>query len=111
MRARVKPAPRQEHCAFHGQPVDPAKPRVAKCASCDSTRPSAERATLAFFEDKSKCDDTCKHCHFHRVAHEPEGVARNVDPRTVIETGECTGFEPHGAWAWDSYYCGCRGWD
>jgi hypothetical protein len=34
-----------------------------------------------------------------------------VDPRSVIERGQCKGFVAHGPHKTDDFYCGCRGWD
>jgi len=39
--------------------------------------------------------------------HKRDGTRRS----TVVEDGRCPGFEPRGAWDFDSFYCGCRGWD
>ena len=82
--------------------------RSAKCSRCDATRPSSE--ALGWFEYKGPgckaADEVCTHCHYFKVAHEP-GHDR-VDARTVMEKGLCTtGFEPHGPWALDSFWCGC----
>lgn len=93
-------------CAFHGQPVNASKPRMARCAYCKTERLSSERDQLPFFEDKSDESDTCLHCHYFESAHEKKKAgAPGLTDRI------CDNFEPHGAWAWDMYYCGCRGWD
>lgn len=94
--------------AISGQP-----PRMARC-SCGRTEPSSP--SLAFFQDRSEgsalATDHCK-CGYTLSAHTVEGMANNVpsNRRTVIEQGKCTGFVPRGAHEFDSYYCGCRGWD
>lgn len=95
--------------------------RMAVCASCGHARPSRERASLAFFEDHGPSSEqaqrSCLHCHFFDCAHDPaymSTLARGRDGsrrKTVVEDGTCPGFEPHGAWDYDTYYCGCRGWD
>lgn len=83
--------------------------REARC-SCGHVRPS--NVNLPFFEyrgDGSKmATDSCKNCGYSEVAHtqEPTRTQQNV-----VLNGKCPGFEPRGAWEYDSYYCGCRGWD
>jgi hypothetical protein len=78
--------------------------RLARCM-CGNTRPSieSEDGSLAFFEFRGegspKAKQMCKHCRYYEVAHRPE---KNHD---------CKTFEPHGAFEFDEYYCGCRGWD
>lgn len=106
---RVHPIIKPLLDAIGGQP-----PRMARCAHCLRTQPSSP--SLAFFQDRSEGSElaakTCK-CGYYKVAHTKEGMANNVPSNrlTVIEQGKCTGFEPHGAWEFDGYYCGCRGWD
>lgn len=79
--------------------------RVAKCG-CGRAEPSSKH--LAFFQDRGPdskdAQHTCKQCHYYDVAHTPEVMARNKNLK-------CTDFEPHGAFEFDSFYCGCRGWD
>jgi len=85
--------------------------RIAVCA-CGNSEPSD--TGLPFFqylgEGSGEATNLCE-CGFYDTAHTKEGVARHVDPRTVIETGHCKGFRPKGANRTDQYYCGCRGWD
>lgn len=89
--------------------------REAHCTSCGKVAPSTDRDHLAFFRYRgagsAAADESCGVCGFNIRAHDPEFCAKNVDPRTVIEKGKCTGFVPHGPWDFDLYYCGCRGWD
>lgn len=79
--------------------------RTAHC-SCGKTRPSAERAELAFFEyrgegspDAARCE-----CGFDESAHDgstwPSGRRK-----------ACDNFCPRGPQDTDSYYCGHGGWD
>ena len=93
--------------------------RMAKCAYCGSLKPSAEGldGRLAFFqfngEGSRRAREQCKNCGYYLSAHDPEQMAKNVpsNRRTVVEQGKCKGFEPHGAFEFDEYYCGCEGWD
>lgn len=83
------------------------RPRMAKCG-CGALRPSIDFKNLAFFEYRGKgstaATESCKNCKYHQNAHRPEVMAKN----TALK---CTNFEPHGAFEFDVFYCGCRGWD
>ena len=87
--------------------------RLAKCL-CGRSKPSS--LDLAFFEyvgpGSPESTNRCK-CGYFKCAHTKEGMAGNVkhNRKTVIERGECRGFEAHGPFEFDRYYCGCRGWD
>lgn len=106
-------------CVIHidspqGHTVVPAPDltgREAQCDYCKEVKPSSVK--LAFFKFKGEgspdSTDVCKHCHYHKVAHEHN--TNRVDPRSVMEKGKCTGFEAQGGQQYDEYYCGCRGWD
>ena len=91
--------------------------REARCI-CGQTVPSTEHARLAFFEYRGPGSDfaehSCKHCRYHDVAHGPgkeQDIREGKRPRrNVVEEGHCPGFEA-GPHEYDSYYCGCRGWD
>lgn len=76
--------------------------RKAKCGDCDRVVDSNE--SLAFFEYKGEGSrralEICT-CGYSKTAHEI----------TNVENGSCSNFTPHGAYEYDSYYCGCRGWD
>jgi hypothetical protein len=78
--------------------------RMARC-SCGKTEPSSDKAQLAFFEFRGvgskEATETCRHCGYHAVAHQPE------HPRRVA----CLDFEPRGPQEFDLFYCGCRGWE
>lgn len=88
--------------------------RMATCF-CGAKQPSS--SNLPFFEDLSadspQAQRLCKHCGYYIQAHDKEHMANNVpgNRRTVVEQGKCPGFEKHGAYEFDSFYCGCRGWD
>ena len=81
--------------------------RSARC-TCGRTVPSS--TDLAFFEFRGEgskaAKETCAKCHYNIVAHPP----RNPKPYAGAPFEHCV-FEPKGAWEFDSYYCGCRGWD
>lgn len=83
--------------------------RVAACM-CGKKQLSAEYQRLAFFQYRGEGSpdalNTCKHCKFHRIAHENKIAGKAQMAKQI-----CDNFEPHGAWDFDSYYCGCRGWD
>lgn len=83
--------------------------RIAKCTMCSTRLPS--NYGLAFFEYRGpgsiEATETCK-CGYYKCAHERQ--PENVDPRSVIETGKCKGFEARGPRE-DGFYCGCHGWD
>lgn len=78
------------------------KVREAKCF-CGRIVPSSEK--LPFFESRDEgtrmATDTCKNCRYAEVAHRGETRNKKV----------CENFEPMGAWQYDTFYCGCRGWD
>lgn len=92
--------------------------RQARCG-CGNTVDS--RVDLAFFEYRGEgsraATDSCKHCGYAECAHKPAHMETLVHKRdgtrrpTVVEDGRCPGFEPKGAWEFDSWYDGCRGWD
>ena len=112
--------------------------RMARC-TCDHA-PVPSSTDLAFFEFRGEgsraATEHCLHCRYFEVAH----VARECDgcggtgstrwhkicprcqgrgttgpaARTRAASGElvpCPGFEPHGAFDHDHYYCGCRGFE
>ena len=73
---------------------------------------------IAFLEDRGPgsawAEKSCKHCRYHEEAHgsgREEDIAKGIRPRrNVVAEGHCPGFEA-GPHEYDSYYCGCRGWD
>jgi hypothetical protein len=87
-------------------------PRMARCF-CGQEVPSSEHERLAFFQYRGEgsrdAEEVCKHCRYHEVAHtDQEDMRGRIN---VVASGRCKGFEPHGPWDHDTYYCGCRGWD
>lgn len=79
--------------------------RQARCG-CGEVRPSDP--DLAFFEFRGEgswaAQNVCKTCRYAKKAHETENWARS--------NGKvCDSFQPHGAYEFDTFYCGCRGWD
>lgn len=84
--------------------------RMAQCTYCKVERPSAESESLAFFQDRGPgfCNDTCKVCRYYEVAHYPN--ASRVNPEVPKQCQHS--FEPMiEGYPFDSFYCGCRGWD
>ena len=77
--------------------------RMAQC-SCGKVEPSSRR--LAFLVDRGPgsraAAETCAHCRYTAAAHERT-------PRRNPQV--CNHFEAHGPFDYDTYYCGCRGWD
>jgi hypothetical protein len=87
--------------------------REARC-TCGQTAPSTKALDgyLAFFkyrgEGSRAATDSCKHCGYAEIAHTQEDTKQRMN---VVTRGKCPGFEPKGDWGYDTYYCGCRGWD
>lgn len=75
--------------------------RMATC-SCGRKEPS-NPDKLAFFEYRGdgsrRAQDQCT-CGYTQAAHAKPHVQ-----------AKCEGFTPRGPFQYDSYYCGCRGWD
>ena len=84
--------------------------RMARCY-CGKEEPSS--LSLAFFEYRGvgslESVESCKHCHMHKEAHVRD--PNRVDPSTVVERGQCPGFQARGALDHDRYYCGHAGFD
>ncbi len=64
--------------------------------------------------------DRCKHCNFWESAHSWHAVESTIRsswrrPRdmtsVVAKTRACAHFDPLGDVGFDSFYCGCAGWD
>jgi len=94
---------------------------------------------LPFFEYRGEGSPAsitqCKHCRYAEVAHQSRpcercdatGIYRGtpgfdhqctrcngtgtLGPAARTRDGLCPGFEPHGPWEFDAYYCGHSGWD
>lgn len=81
--------------------------RQARCSSCKTLIPSSPKLPLFEFrgEGSKAATETCAHCHYGLIAHTSKIAGRRVDSKV------CYDFEPIGAWEYDLYYCGCRGWD
>lgn len=96
--------------------------RFAKCAynnendkhpDAHKNEPIPSALSLAFFEykgeDSNKALNACKKCGYYQIAHTLENAIRlHRNPDDYIKDHE---FEPHGAYEFDEYYCGCWGWD
>jgi hypothetical protein len=69
------------------------------------------RIDLPFFEYKGEGSkaamEHCKICGFFEVAHVGPKMGEWMKDRQPKDHP----FEPHGAYEFDSYYCGCWGWD
>jgi hypothetical protein len=95
--------PADEECAmYETETVSDTTPdltgRKARCA-CGALADSDPG--LAFFEYRgpgSPDELSCKNCGIR------DHAGREVWTK-------CQNYEPHGPWEFDSYYCGCRGWD
>jgi len=94
------------------QPVAPPNldGRIARC-SCGRVAESA--TSLAFFEFRGEgsrsATDSCKHCRYAEVAHRRKRELQALGDHHLKLV--CDHFEPSGSWEYDSWYCGCRGWD
>lgn len=92
--------------------ADPALAgRVARCY-CGREKPSS--TALGFFEFRGEGSPSaihiCKNCSYSIVAHGPDASVWQ-NGKTAVQNANCPGFEPHGPWTFDTYYCGCEGWD
>ncbi len=84
--------------------------RTARCSywkgGCKSQQPSS--TDLAFFEYRGPGSDyaerTCKNCGAAEAPHDPgHRYHKNMNCKK--------GFEPNGDPGFDTYYCGCMGWN
>lgn len=86
--------------------------RMARCGIDHGTTPSSQ--SLPFFQFRGEGSlaaiDSCLHCGYSKFAHGEE-ASRWKNGKTAVENAGCPGFEPHGPWDYDLYYCGCRGWE
>jgi hypothetical protein len=84
--------------------------RKAKCYSCNSIRDSS--LELPFFtyrgEGSPDAKNHCKNCGYYEQAH---NTNRYYKGTTEVNPLLCSKFEPHGVYEYDTFYCGCRGWD
>lgn len=101
--------------ASWGRQAGPIYPDSSKCSrntDCHCEFPSdPQQPFFEFRGEGSRAALTkCKNCAFSKDAHEydwPKGTRVSKTP----PKGMCSSFEPHGAWDYDKYYCGCFGWD
>lgn len=113
-------APNPESMVVVGPPN--LEGRIAKCGYSspgrywygtveDHNKGVPSRIDLAFFEFKGEGSriamERCKECGFADVAHEGEKLGKWVRDADVKRHP----FVPHGPYEFDSYYCGCYGWD
>lgn len=90
--------------------------RTARCtyfSRCGNEAPSSS-PHLAFFEDRSQpkpTESTC--CGYSKLGHDVfDGKAPGVLSGKWPANLEPHAFVPRTApWPYDSYYCGCFGWD
>jgi hypothetical protein len=87
--------------------------RKARCCGVKSERSSMERDKLAFYEYRGPGSqfavEGCT-CGFARMAHKGEETRPQVRRACIKKNGELK-FVERGPHEYDSYYCGCRGWD
>lgn len=80
--------------------------RKAKCSHCGKIVQS--NTTLQFFiyrgENSSESNQICKNCGYHVDAH-------NLNNLLYLQNIVCNDFQKHGPWEYDSFYCGCNGFD
>jgi hypothetical protein len=82
--------------------------RWAKC-SCGRTEPSTE--DLAFRQTAAqRAHDRCAQCGYAEVAHTPEVRARKHLVWKMGDGHEFVATDP-STFEFDTFYCGCRGWD
>jgi len=102
---------RKARCAYYGQRTSLGRSHSSnecnygqsKAPICTCEQPSSK--DLPFFEFQGagsrEAELMCKHCPYHKVAHEKPNRSRDV----------CSHFEPRGDKGIDKFYCGCAGWD
>lgn len=95
--------------------------RFAKCGYNNSNDKHPDKHTrepipsstdLAFFEFRGEGSksalNVCAICKYYDIAPVHGDSWRKYDPRL---DGEMHEFVPHGPYEFDTYYCGCWGWD
>jgi hypothetical protein len=99
-------------------PIDPnegpkwiGSTRMARCFCGQECPSEIARTERAFFEDRGEgsrwATELCE-CGYAHIAHTQEVTKTQ---RNVVIDGHCEGFTPRGPHEFDSFYCGCRGWD
>lgn len=81
--------------------------RQARCPYCKKLAPSDE--ALPFFMYCGPGSDNCDHCAYTERAHEPEVRGRPHLAKTKLADGHA--YSNAIGREFDSFYCGCRGWD
>lgn len=82
--------------------------RMARC-SCGKLVPS-DPSRLAFFQSAEiRARQTCKVCRYAAIAHAEETRQRPHNRNTKLGDGHA--FVRSDADEFDSYYCGCRGFN
>lgn len=100
---------RQAYCAYykHQTGVHSTK-RGGKAQE----QPQPSSSNLPFFEFTGHLSNRalsfCKNCGMHANPHMTADPAARLQ---LTKRGMCQDFTPHGAYEFDSYYCGCWGWD
>jgi len=92
---------------IEGKPLDLTN-REARC-HCGITRPSYPPERLAFFEyrgEGSRSASICKVCGCVLEAHTLDAKWPELRKCTEDNT-----YQPRGDIGYDSFYCGCDGWD
>ena len=83
--------------------------REARCPHCKKTQPSVDFARLACFEYRGPGNGRyCDRCSWAPTVHEDPDVQRRPHVARSWFAHEFTDAEGR---QFDSYYCGCRGWD
>ena len=76
---------------------------TGRMAACMCGRKEPSDPELAFFEWRGEGSPRSEYqctCGYTKPAHNKPHVQN-----------QCEGFTPRGPFEYDSYYCGCRGWD
>ena len=91
--------------------------RTARCPHCERNEPSIRFQDLAFFEYRGPGNGyQCDVCRVIRECH--DGTDRRGEPLrpTSLPARMLAAHPPHEwidvqGFPFDTYYCGCRGWD
>lgn len=83
--------------------------RRARCPYCKKTEPSIDFARLAFFEYRGPRNGQYGNCcHWAPNVHEDEDIQRRPH---VAKDWRPHEFDDSEGREFDSFYCGCRGFD
>lgn len=84
--------------------------RIAKCTNCSNTEPSSKK--LAHFAYRGVGStyalDNCALCPWLLSVHDGSSNGSNA---SAFEEASTHDFESIGASEFDSFYCGCNGWN